>query len=199
MTDLLLALVPDYGLYLIAGTVFIAAMGIPLPSSIIALTSGGLASTGDFILVEVLLSIFIAYAIGDQVAYSLGNLAKPEWLERMKSSRPLGSFVQRSETFYDKHGLLAIFLSRTVISSIGPYIAYFCGIKQMKRMQFTAIAVTGAAAWTFTYVMLGYTFAGNVPQISNLVASFIMTGLAAIFVLIFATKLMFAWRRFETN
>ena len=198
MTDLLLALIPDYGLYLIAGIVFLAAIGIPLPSSIIALTSGGLASTGDFNLTEVLLSIFSAYAVGDQVAYTLGNSAKPEWLERMKSSKFFGSFAQRSETFYDKHGLLAIFLSRTVISSIGPYIAYFCGIKQMKRIQFSAIALAGAALWTITYVMLGYTFAGNVPQISTLVASFIMTGLAAVVVLIFATRLIFAWRRFET-
>jgi membrane protein DedA with SNARE-associated domain len=68
----------------------------------------------------------------------------------------------------------------------------------MKRIQFSAIALAGAALWTITYVMLGYTFAGNVPQISTLVASFIMTGLAAVVVLIFATRLIFAWRRFET-
>ena len=91
----------------------------------------------------------------------------------------------------------AVFLSRTLISSIGPCIAYFCGIKKMKRTRFTSIAMIGAAVWTTVYVMLGYTFAGNVPQMSNLVASFLMTGVAALFTLGFAAKLILAWRHFE--
>ena len=198
MTDLFLALVPDYGLYIITSIVFIAAMGIPLPASIVALTSGGLAATGDFVLVEILIAIFAAYAAGDQLAYTLGNQVKREKLDHLRASQRVGPLVQRSESFYNKHGLLAIFLSRTVISSIGPYIAYFCGIKKMKRSDFTAIALLGVAVWTTTYVMLGYTFAGNLPQMSNLVASFLMTGLAALFTLGFAAKLIFAWRRFET-
>ncbi len=197
MTDWLLALLPDYGLYIITGIVFIAAMGIPLPSSVIALTSGGLAATGDFVLTRVLLVIFSAYVAGDQIAYTLGGLAKPEWLERFRSSKRLGALVRRSETLYDRHGLLAILLSRTLLSSIGPYMTYFCGIKRMKRVHFTAMALIGAAIWTTTYVMLGYLFAGNLPQMSNLVASFLMTGLAAIFTLGFAARLILAWRRFE--
>lgn len=197
MTDWLLALLPDYGLYIITGIVFIAAMGIPLPSSVIALTSGGLAATGDFVLTQVLLAIFSAYVAGDQIAYTLGGLAKPEWLERFRSSKRLGALVRRSETLYDRHGLLAILLSRTLLSSIGPYMTYFCGIKRMKRVHFTAMALIGAAIWTTTYVMLGYLFAGNLPQMSNLVASFLMTGLAAIFTLGFAARLILAWRRFE--
>lgn len=197
LTDWLLALVPDYGLYIITSIVLIAALGIPLPSSVIALTSGGLAATGDFALTQVLLAIFSAYVAGDQIAYTLGGFAKPEWLERFRASRRLGALVRRSEALYDRHGLLAILLSRTVVSPTGPYMAYFCGIRKMKRTRFTVMALIGAAIWTTTYVMLGYLFAGNLPQMSNLVASFLMTGLAAIFTLGFATKLILAWRRFE--
>lgn len=197
MTDFLLALVTDYGLYIITSVVLIGAIGIPMPSSVVALTSGGLAATGDFALTQVMLSIFLAFIVGDQIAFTLGGLAKPEWLERFRTSKRLGAFVSRTETLYEKHGLLAVFLSRTMISSIGPCIAYFCGIKKMKRARFTSIALIGAAVWTTTYVILGYTFAGNLPQMSNLVASFIMTGLAALFTIGFAAKLIFAWRQFE--
>ena len=199
MTDYLLALVPDYGLYIVTGIVFIAAMGIPLPASVIALTSGGLAATGDFALSEVLLATLAAYVVGDQCAYTLGRLAKPQWLARFRASRRIGPLVQRSETFYEKNGLLAILLSRTVLSSIGPYIAYFCGIKRMKRVHFTAMALVGSMIWTTTYVMLGYTFAGNLPQISTLAISFMVTGAALLLTLGFAVKLILAWRRFETD
>ncbi len=197
MTDIILALVPDYGLYIIIGVTFIAAMGVPLPSSVMALTSGGLAATGDLLLMEVLLATFTAYILGDQLAYTLGSLAKPEWLVKARESRRIGPVFQHSEDFYHKHGLLAVLMSRTVVSSFGPYIAYFCGALKMHRLRFTAIALLGAAIWTCTYILLGYTFAGNLPQVSDLVAGFIMAGVAAILTLGFATKLALAWRRFE--
>ena len=73
MTDLLLALLPTYGLFIIAGITIIAALGIPLPSSIVALTSGGLAATGDLVLLEVLLTTFFAFAVGDQLAFTMGR------------------------------------------------------------------------------------------------------------------------------
>lgn len=82
--------------------------------------------------------------------------------------------------------MLAIFLAFVV----GDQIAFTLG-------SFTSIAMIGAAVWTTVYVMLGYTFAGNVPQMSNLVASFLMTGVAAFFTLGFAAKLILAWRHFE--
>ena len=199
MTDMLLALVPDYGLYLIMSVTFIAVMGVPLPSSVVAMTSGGLAATGDLVLGEVLMTIYIAYIIADQLAFTVGGKAKQEWLESLSKSKMFGPLYQRSEDFYKKRGLLAILLSRTVVSSIGPYIAYFCGAQQMKRRSFTGVALLGAAIWTLAYVMMGYLFAGNLPQMSKLVASFLMTGVAALFTIGFATKLVLAWRKFETD
>ena len=197
MTDLLLALLPTYGLYIIASITIIAALGVPLPSSVVALTSGGLAATGDLVLLEVLLTTFFAFAVGDQLAYTLGRLAKPEWIEKLRESKMVGPLVQRSETFYHKRGLMAILLSRTVMSSIGPYIAYFCGAMQMKRARFTLIALVGVAIWTTTYVMLGYLFAGNLPQMTRLVAGFLVAGVAALLALGFGVKLVIAWKRFE--
>ena len=199
MTDLLLALLPTYGLYIIAGITIIAALGVPLPSSIVALTSGGLAATGDLVLLEVLLTTFFAYAVGDQLAYTLGRMAKPEWIENLRESRVVGPLVQRSENFDHQRGLMAILLSRTVMSSIGPYIAYFCGAMQMKRARFTVTALVGVAIWTSTSVMLGYLFAGNLPQMTNLVAGFLMAGVAALFAFGFAAKLVIAWRRLEAS
>jgi membrane protein DedA with SNARE-associated domain len=199
MTDLLLALLPTYGLFIIAGITIIAALGIPLPSSIVALTSGGLAATGDLVLLEVLLTTFFAFAVGDQLAFTLGRLAKPEWIESARDSKMIGSLVQRSENFYHKRGLMAILLSRTVMSSIGPYIAYFCGAMQMKRARFTVTAFVGIGIWTTTYVMLGYLFAGNLPQMTDLVAGFLMAGIAALLTFGFAAKLVMAWRRFESE
>ena len=50
MTDWLLALVPQYGLLLLAATTFLSCLALPLPASILMLTAGGFAAAGDLVL-----------------------------------------------------------------------------------------------------------------------------------------------------
>ena len=56
MTDWLLALVPTYGLWLIAGTTFASCLALPIPASVIMLAAGGFAAAGDLVLWQVVVS-----------------------------------------------------------------------------------------------------------------------------------------------
>ena len=47
MTDSVLALVPDYGIFLVFGVVLLACLAVPLPASVLVLTSGSFAAAGD--------------------------------------------------------------------------------------------------------------------------------------------------------
>jgi len=197
MTDILLAFATDYGLYVVSVVVFLAALGIPLPASILVLTSGGLAATGDVSLVELFVWTLAAYVLGDQTAYQLGKIAGPSIFKKLSSYRRLSSLVSKSEGFYEKYGLFAILLSRTVVSPSGPYIAYLCGTWRMKRPLFTLTALVGSGLWTLMYIVLGYTFAGSVPEISDLMASIMLVSIAVLFTLGFGYKLVVSWRAFK--
>ena len=50
MTDWFLALVPDYGLWLVALTTFLSCLALPVPSSMLMLAAGGFAAAGDLTL-----------------------------------------------------------------------------------------------------------------------------------------------------
>ena len=50
MTDWLLALVPQYGLWLLAATTFFSCLALPFPASIMMLTAGGFVAAGDLAL-----------------------------------------------------------------------------------------------------------------------------------------------------
>lgn len=199
MTEYLLALVPQYGVYLVSLVVFLGALGIPLPTSIIVLTSGGLAATGDLSLLPLFCATLGAFIIGDQLAFSIGKGAGPHWLEKLRTKRRIGAVVERSERLYNRHGLLAILMSRTVVSPTGPYIAYLSGIWGMARLRFGCVAAIGALIWTSAYLSLGFLFTGNIPEISDLVASILMVGVAAVLTLFFGLWLWVAWRRFEAS
>ena len=46
MTDWLLALVPQYGLWLLAATTFCSCLALPFPASILMMTAGGFVAAG---------------------------------------------------------------------------------------------------------------------------------------------------------
>ena len=197
MTDFLLPLVPEFGLYIVGLTVFLAAIGVPLPSSVVLLTSGGLAATGDLVLYQLLITTVFAYVVGDQLAFAVGSLAGPGWLESLKKRRRLGGVLKKAESLYDSHGILAVFLSRTVLSPSGPCVAYLSGASKMKHATFTVTALSGTVTWTVVYGLMGYVFTGQVPTISDFVAALLAVSVALLFAVGFGVWLALAWRRFD--
>ena len=197
MTDLLLAFATDYGLYVVASVVFLAALGAPLPASVIVLTSGGLSATGDILLIELFVWTLAAYVLGDQLTYQVGTMVGPSLLNKLSDHKRLAPVVSKSERFYEKYGLFAILLSRTVISPCGPYVAYISGAWEMDRLRYTLTALLGSVIWTCVYITLGYSFAGKVPDISHLMRSVMLVALASLFMLGFGYKLAVSWRQFK--
>ena len=67
MTDWLLALVPQYGLWLLAVTTLLSCLALPLPASILMLSAGGFAASDDLILWEVVGAALAGAIAGDQI------------------------------------------------------------------------------------------------------------------------------------
>ncbi|MEP3197434.1 MAG: DedA family protein [Lentilitoribacter sp.] len=199
MTDVVLNLIPQYGLYLVFLVVMLACFGIPLPSSVVVLTSGALAAAGDLTLWQVIFAVALAYTIGDQAAFLIARFLGPNLLIKLKDIQSITSTIDRSEAMLEKHGWLAILLSRTIVSPTGPYIAYVSGAVRMNWIKFTTVALPASILWTLAYAMIGYLFAGNLPQISDLVASMLIVGIASISAMAFAAWLTVLWRKFEID
>jgi len=73
MTAWLLALVPQYGLWLLAATTFLSCLALPFPASILMLTAGGFAAAGDLVLWQAFLAAAAGGIAGDQLGYWAGR------------------------------------------------------------------------------------------------------------------------------
>lgn len=197
MTDVVLNLIPQYGLYIVFLIVMLACIGLPLPSSVVVLTSGALAAAGDLVIWQVVFVVTAAYTVGDQAAFLIARYIGPSLLTKLKNIKSITPTIDRSEAMLAKHGWLAILLSRTIISPTGPYIAYISGAVRMNWAKFTAVALPASVLWMLVYTMIGYLFAGNLPQISNLVASMLIVGIASLAAIAFAARLVISWRKFD--
>ena len=193
MTDWLLGLVPAYGLWLLAATTFLACLALPLPCSILILTAGGFVATGDMVLWQVISAALSGAVLGDQVGYRVGHIGGHGLLTRLATSPSRGALITKAVDQMNRRGVLGIFLTRWLFTPVGPWANFAAGATAFNDPQFTLWAVAGAAVWVGVYVLLGYSFAGNIEAASEMAGSAlgILAGLAAM--------LGFGWWLFSAN
>ena len=108
--------------------------------------------------------LMFAAVLGNEVNFRIGGFIGPRafsgqfrWLKR--------EYLLKTQAFYDKHGGMAIVLSRflPIIRTFAPFVA---GVGRMKPMQFLKFNLLGGIGWVTAFIWGGYLF-GNVPIIKN--------------------------------
>lgn len=183
MTDAVLALIADYGLYIVFGVVFLSCWAIPTPSSPVMLAAGGFAAAGDLILWMVGGTAVLAAIIGDNSSYFVARRCGDGisgWIHKRPGRSGL---FNRAESFMEKWGSSAVFFSCWLVGPLGPYMNYVAGITKFSWPKFAILGMFGEIVWVSIYVGLGYTFADNISSVTTLlgnISGFIVAGLAVL-------------------
>jgi membrane-associated protein len=171
MTDWLLGLVPQYGLWLLAATTFLSCLALPFPASILMLTAGGFAAAGDLVLWQAFGAAAAGGIAGDQLGYWAGRGFGAKVLSRLRKDPARDKLLARADVMMDRKGLMAVFLTRWLVSPLGPYVNLIAGSTRYGWPRFTAAGVAGEGVWAGLYVGTGYGFAGNVEAASQALGS----------------------------
>lgn len=185
MTDWLLALVPQYGLWLLAATTFFSCLALPFPASILMLTAGGFVAAGDLVLWQAFGAAAGGAVAGDQVGFWAGRGFGARLLARLRTDPARDRLLSRAVGFMDRKGVVAVYLTRWLFSPLGPWVNLTAGSTGYGWHRFTAAGVAGEATWAGIYVGMGYVFAGNVEAASSLLGSVlgVVAGAAAVLIL----------------
>ncbi|MDX8347970.1 DedA family protein [Cognatiyoonia sp. IB215446] len=194
MTETVLALVPDYGVFLVFGVVLLACLAVPLPASVLVLTSGSFAAAGDISLLTVFLAAVAAYILGDQLAYGVSRKFGPSVLGFFERSECTAPVVEKSKELLQRRGALAVLISHTILSPTCPYVSYLSGAGGLNWRSFTTAAIPGALIWTAMYVGLGYTFASQLEQVATILSNFFGVVLAGAVAVVSVVLLMRRWQ-----
>ena len=171
MTDWLLGLVPQYGLWLLAATTFLSCLALPFPASILMLTAGGFAAAGDLVLWQAFLAAAAGAVAGDQLGYWTARGLGLTFLTRLRADPGRDRLIARADALMDRRGVLAVFFSRWLVSPLGPWVNLLAGSTGYGWARFTLAGVTGEAVWAGLYVGTGYGFAGNIQAASDMLGS----------------------------
>lgn len=171
MTDWLLALVPQYGLWLLAATTFCSCLALPFPASILMMTAGGFVAAGDLALLPTFAAAAGGGIAGDQLGFWAGRGIGTPLLARLRKDPARDKLLERAVAMMDRRGTVAVFLTRWLFSPLGPWVNLTAGSTGYGWHRFTVAGVAGEAVWAAVYVGMGYGFAGNITAASDMLGS----------------------------
>jgi membrane-associated protein len=158
-------------------------IGFFLPGDTLLFFTGLLTFTGviPFPLPVVILAVFAAAFLGDQLGYLIGRRAGPAIFERRESGIFSRKNVERTQSFFDRFGGWAVTIARFVgvVRTFAPVAA---GVGKMKYSHFVGFNALGAAIWATAIISLGFAL-GSIPAVAEIVQRYMEWVLIGIVVL----------------
>ena len=112
------------------------------------------------------------------------------WVARI--SRKLGGEdkILKAEALAKRWGGPGIFLSRWLVTSLGPWINVTSGISEYPWHRFLLWDVLGEVLWVVLYLALGYAFSGSVQSIAEILGDLAWVILGLIVATVLGWKLV---------
>lgn len=137
-----------------------------LPGDSLLFATGALVaiSASSGLDVNVMAAVVITAAIlGNIVNYTVGRFFGERLFQNPKSKIFRQDYLIRARNFYDKHGGVAIIMTRfiPIVRTFAPFVA---GMSGMKYPKFITYNIVGALLWVGIFLYAGYFF-GNIPSV----------------------------------
>jgi len=187
----LLIFLQDYGYLSLWIIVFVAAIGVPFPISLVLLAAGAFAAMSDFNIVLLFILSFSALVCGDNVGYLIGRrwgsktLSWVDDSKRWKRLIPAGT-IGRSRNYFQKSGWWAIFLSRFLFPAFGGVINLLSGSELYPYRYFLLSDIPGEALGALIPLLLGYIFGASWEAIGDVLgySSFLILSVLVVILLV---------------
>lgn len=165
MLDQFLAALTHYGTPALFVVVAVAALGIPLPVTLLLIVTGSLVAQGAMDLWLAIATATVGSVAGDQVGYAVGRWGGKVLVTRM--SRMLGKpeRLKELEAKAKSWGGAGVFFSRWLITPLGPWINLASGAADYSWIRFTLWDVLGESLSAALFIWLGLVFSDRVQQV----------------------------------
>lgn len=171
MTDWFFELVPQYGSVILALVTFLSCLALPVPTSLMMLTGGAFVASGDLALTSAVSASLAGAVAGDQVGFQIGRRGQGVLDRIVARGGKRAHLLAKAERFAREKGSIGVFLSRWLISPLGPYVNFVGGATGLRWATFTAFGVAGEAVWVTLYLGLGYAFAGSLDAVADILSN----------------------------
>jgi len=171
LTDQLLAVMSTYGLPALFAVIAIAAVGVPLPVTLALVAAGSFVELGEMGLSQVIIFGSSAAVLGDQVGFLMGRWGGSRIETRLRKTKSGADKIAHARAFAERWGGAGIFLSRWLVTPLGPWLNLTSGMADYSWRRFFVWDVLGETLWVVLYVLLGKFFSGRVQALVDVLGS----------------------------
>jgi membrane protein DedA with SNARE-associated domain len=188
LTDQLLAVISTYGLPALFAVIAIAAVGVPLPVTLALVAAGSFVELGEMRLWQVIIVGSSAAVLGDQVGFLMGRWGGSRIETRLRKTESGADKIARARAFAERWGGTGIFLSRWLVTPLGPWLNLTTGMTDYSWRRFFIWDALGETLWVVLYVLLGKFFSGRIQALVD-----VLGNLAWVLVGIVLAAILFWW------
>ncbi|MCX6052701.1 MAG: DedA family protein [Campylobacterales bacterium] len=179
----LVDLIFDWGYWGIFILMSIESSFLPLPSEIVLIPAGYLASQGQMNISLIVITASAGSLAGAFVNYFLALSLGRKILKRYgKYFFVNEDALTKMDDFFKKHGHISTFIGR-LLPVIRHLISIPAGLARMNLVVFSIYTTLGSAIWAFILVMLGYFIGENQELINEYLHQIIIILVIAIVIL----------------
>src|SRR5712664_245722 len=160
-------LLAQHGYSLLIATVFLEAVGIPVPAALALMVAGGAAARGVLQVPNALGAALLAMLAGDTLMFLLGRYTG-WWLLGILcriSLNPESCILRSADTFY-RRGRTLLVIAKFIpgINTMAPPLA---GSMNMRLAPFLRLDAAGAALYIIAYFTVGFVFSGALEVVTR--------------------------------
>ena len=167
MREQLLAAVSQYGSPALFAVVMLASVGAPLPIALLLVVTGSLAAQGAMNLWTAIAVAGTGSVLGDLTGYCIGRWGGTALVNRF--SRIIGGprRLEEIEERARRRAGLYIFLTRWLLSPLGPWVNLASGTARYPWHRFLLWDVVGEFFGVALYISLGQIFSDRVMALDS--------------------------------
>ena len=167
MSDFLLTQIINYGAPILGAIVFVGALGVPFPGTLIVVAAGAFSRQDILAWHTTALIALTCVVLGDCLSYGMGYYSRDAILRRFQSSE---KWLQAEETF-NRWGGMSVLLTRFLITGLAVPVNLIAGTSKFPFKNFFLYDLFGETIWIFGYGGLGYLFGTQWEVVGQLIGN----------------------------
>lgn len=195
LQTILLDAVATYGAIAIFGAILLASIGAPLPATFLLVAAGSFVTQGELDLWSVLLAGALGAILGDHIGYGIGRIGGRAFIQRLGQRFNVGAMLVQAEATMQRWGGIGIFLSRWLLTAVGPYVNLTSGLMGYHLLRFSFWDIVGEILWVTLYVQIGRFFSDQLATISDALGDLTWVALGIIAILVIGYKVIQSFRQ----
>jgi len=165
LSEWLLTGLINHGNSLLGATLFLSALGIPLPATLLLMAAGAFTRQGVLPVEGAIIAAVLGAVTGDGCSYLLGRFGLKLAPARVRTSQAWG----RAAALFARWGGWSVFVTRFLLTPVALPVNLLAGSTQYAWSRFMTAVVTGEVIWVVLFGGLGHLFADQWEVISRLV------------------------------